>query len=440
MKSHVTFRVGFASVFLVTIQGCVGYNTTMFMTKSNAGLDFDGKPPTLEISIARKEAVISPSFEGGKTPPVMASFRPSTGTGSGFTSFFLGVGQTFAGGDAAMAMSMLYDKPTATDINAYNSSFGLTEAPAYRNQLRRLAGPGETRPLIFGTDTSLGLKAAWSGVGGAVPDTVKLGFNRKEFAWSALSATPAPGNGNGKDQAIPVNVKLPAFLATIDAKETIGTSNKVHVESLQYFATGDAATYLAMQKDVRAAMHARLDPNQKQFKSQFGAAAQNVLADTMFAVQTVLDRFAKGGDKTAIDLLDRLNHLEGLQLPSKIGNNENPEFSFDGGNPQNLLLSENEDGEQPLGTTLSDVQSYLSTLERSERALVSAKTARLSGKTINFAVPGGNAQAITDDIQRNLDAKSAQLTGRSDDLKKALASNRVLVAAYRYVDSMISPQ
>src|SRR5713101_5448404 len=85
-------------------QGCAGYNTTMFMTKSNVGLDFDAKPPTAEVNISRKEAVIAPAFEGGQTPPVLASFRPNAGTGGGFTSFFLGVNQTFAGGDAALAM------------------------------------------------------------------------------------------------------------------------------------------------------------------------------------------------------------------------------------------------------------------------------------------------------------------------------------------------
>jgi len=57
--------------------GCAGYNTTMFMTKSNAGLDIDMKPPTAEINISRKEAVIEPVFEKGQTPPVMASFKPN---------------------------------------------------------------------------------------------------------------------------------------------------------------------------------------------------------------------------------------------------------------------------------------------------------------------------------------------------------------------------
>src|SRR6185369_12851329 len=98
--------------------------------------------------------------------------------------------------------------------------------------------------------------AAWSGAGGQIPDTVKLGFNRKEFAWAPLTQTPLNTNVQGG----PVNIKMPAFLATIESSQRLDT-NGAKVEALQYFATGDAATYLAMQKDVRAAMHARLDPN-----------------------------------------------------------------------------------------------------------------------------------------------------------------------------------
>ena len=94
-------------VMPLSFTGCAGYNHTLFMTKSNVGLDFDSKPPTLEITVSRKEAVIAPTFEGGQTPPVMASFKPRAGAGSGFGNFFLGVDQTFTGGDAAVAMASL---------------------------------------------------------------------------------------------------------------------------------------------------------------------------------------------------------------------------------------------------------------------------------------------------------------------------------------------
>ena len=262
------------NLFLVTIPGvamltgCAGYNTTMFTTKSNAGLDLDLKPPTAEITVSRKEAVIEPSFEKGQTPPVMASFKPRIGWGNGFKNYFLGVDQTFAGGDAAKVMSVLYDSPTVhapnADDPAFDSTLDLTK-PASGSSiwgLRSLTTPataGDIRPLIFGTDTMLGLKVAWSGVGGSFPDTVKAGFNRKEFAWAPLTMTE-----DGK------SIKMPAFLATIQSRisggnptnQPAGTNNDQGggISSIQYFATGEAAKNLAYQHDVRDAMLGRLDP------------------------------------------------------------------------------------------------------------------------------------------------------------------------------------
>lgn len=240
------------------LTGCAGYNHTLFVTKSNAGLDFDAKPPTAEISIARKEAVIAPGFEAGQTPPVLASFKPRVGNGGGFANFFLGVDQTFAGGDAAVVMSRLYNSPeTPTNIAAFDSRLLLTQPPKYRNVFQRVPGAGETRPFIFGTDTMLGLKVAWSGVGGQFPDTVKAGFNRKEFAWAPVTLITEKTNASSPTN---YSAKMPSFLATIDSQNTAGL-DRAGIEALQYFATGDAATLLALQPEVRAAMIQRLDPN-----------------------------------------------------------------------------------------------------------------------------------------------------------------------------------
>ena len=57
--------------------GCVGYDTALMATKTNAGLDIDTTPPTLEASLARRELAITPSFENGKTTPLAASFKVS---------------------------------------------------------------------------------------------------------------------------------------------------------------------------------------------------------------------------------------------------------------------------------------------------------------------------------------------------------------------------
>ena len=251
------------------LSACAGHNHILFMTKSNVGLDFDSKPPTLEVTVSRKEVVIAPSFEGGQMPPVAASFKPKAGAGSGFGNFFLGVDQTFEGGDAAVAMASLYssDKtPAPASRTNYNSALTLTQPPRYTGFFRRVPGPGETRSFIFGTDTSLGLKAAWSGAGGQFPDTVRLGFNRKEFAWAPIFvASNPPANTNA---AATYSVKMPSFLATIQGKIDVGTSNG-GISALQYFAAGESATLLALQPAVREAMIKRLDPVAAELTPEF---------------------------------------------------------------------------------------------------------------------------------------------------------------------------
>ncbi len=250
----LTTTTAFAALF----SGCARTHI-LFMTKSNVGLDFDSKPPTLEITVSRKEVVVAPVFEGGQTPPVAASFKPRAG-GTGFANFFLGVDQTFEGGDAALAMASLYasnNAPSASSRTNYDSALKLTQPPRYTGSFRRVPGPGESRTFIFGTDTSLGLKAAWSGAGGQFPDTVRLGFNRKEFAWAPLFlATNPPAQ---TDASPSYSIKMPSFLATIESQIDLGNNNS-GIKALQYFAAGESATLLALQPEVRMAMIKRLDP------------------------------------------------------------------------------------------------------------------------------------------------------------------------------------
>ena len=285
--------------------GCAGRNHILFMTKSNVGLDFDAKPPTLEITASRKEAVIAPTFEGGQTPPVAASFKPRAGTGDGFANFFLGVDQTFTGGDAAVAMASLYatsTAPAAESRTNYDSTLKLTQPPRYSDIFRGVPRPGETRAFIFGTDTSFGLKAAWSGAGGQIPDTVRLGFNRKEFAWAPVMLTTNVGVTNATTTNLTTySVKAPSFLATIQSQ--IGLNNQGGgIQALQYFASGEAATLLALQPAVRLAMIERLDPKAAEAEPAF-AAAKRQIEDINKEIEPALTWLYDGADKPKPDRL-----------------------------------------------------------------------------------------------------------------------------------------
>ncbi|MFY4729844.1 hypothetical protein, partial [Nitrospira sp. BLG_2] len=61
--------LGLTGLF-VSLNGCgLGFNSLIFATKTNYGVDIDATPPAAEISIARHEGVIEPIFEDGKTLP-----------------------------------------------------------------------------------------------------------------------------------------------------------------------------------------------------------------------------------------------------------------------------------------------------------------------------------------------------------------------------------
>lgn len=292
------------------LTGCIGFNTALFMTKSNAGLDFDSKPPTAEINISRKEGVVEPAFEGGKTPPVLASFASKSGSAEGLGRFFFGVDQTFAGGDAAVTMAKLYDtngvpKDGHESKTNFDSGLSLSKVPKMNTQAgkgwlgwkKRLFGlpePGEVRPFFFGTDSQLGVKVGWNGVGGPYPDNLKIGFNRKEIAVASVTFNPIEVRDDSIHPFGTNIVRIPSFLATVDSNVKVGQN--VEVGWMQYFATGESASYLARQPGVRQAMHQRADPLGIE-KSKHAEAERN------------LDSLGKHGDDLASQVATEVKRL-----------------------------------------------------------------------------------------------------------------------------------
>lgn len=284
-KSSVLFT---CAIITMVVSGCgIGYNKTLFFTKTNVGVDFDSQPPTAEITIARREGVIAPTFEGGQTPPILASFHLEV---KGFAALFAGISTTFVGGDSAVAFAKLYDDDytpclqTRQEANEYDSSLELSELPGQSDPHRdkRLYEAGDVEPFLFGTDTSFGLKVAWSGMTAQVPDTVRLGFNRKEFALAPV--TVVPGNNGDK----PYKVKMPSFLATIDNSTRLKAVSDGGVSHLQYFATGKAADKLSLRYAVRKAMAKRLDPDEAK---EFGISLRGESRGVAIAVLSLI----KGG-------------------------------------------------------------------------------------------------------------------------------------------------
>src|SRR5439155_8161865 len=106
----------------------------------------------------------------------------------------------------------------------------------------------EVRPLFFGTDTIFGLKVAWDGTTSEIPDTVKLGFHRKEVAI-------APVNGR-MGCTVPVakdgfEVWMAPFLSWIDVNVNTGKPSDTKFGYAQGFATGIAANNWAAIPKVK---------------------------------------------------------------------------------------------------------------------------------------------------------------------------------------------
>lgn len=240
------------SFAIFILSGCVGIDSTAFYTKSNVGLEVTSTPPTVALDISRNEGVITPQFEGGKTLPALASFK------TGSDGLFSGdISSTFATGKAAITMARLYN--SAIEGEPFKSKLELNGAPhKSKTDNSNPLQTNEIRPVFFATKTSLGLNLSWSAMTASVPDSFTLGFNRKELAILPISYS----NDSEKHY-----VDQTSLLATLDfvydnlnVPPGSSESNKSKRKYLQYFATGDSASYLATHPEVRIAMINRLDP------------------------------------------------------------------------------------------------------------------------------------------------------------------------------------
>ncbi len=262
--------LGTVGLVLVLIQGCApGYNSVLFATRSNLGFDADTTPPNLEISISRLEGVLEPTFEGGQTLPVMASFSSRQ---NGVTDFFWGVNSTFATGEAAFTMTYLYDDDTPCKaICIPYERVTLEQEPALGCKAGYI-GPGNVKPVLFGTDTLLGIKVQWTGQTGQYPSAVNIGFKRKEATLAPIAVgknrITDPNNPNSYPKK-KYEADMSSMLATLQTDVSSATSGtSVGLKYLQYFATGSAANNLARQHAVRLAMLQSANPPQAEIAQE----------------------------------------------------------------------------------------------------------------------------------------------------------------------------
>ena len=328
-----------AGLAALLLSGCGGYNRLYLATKTNVGLDVDTQPPTAEVTIARRELGIQPTFRNTNPQdthnalPLLGSFSLQ---GNWFSPEITG---NFAGGDAAVKILSVREPLTPEDDEEgddkkvsdreedsgicirqrpeIDRSFWEVITGAKKNESGDYAG--DRRPFFFATDTTFGLKAAWSGTTGPYPDSVKLGYNRKEFA----SAPVYVNKGclvNGRVDESAYNVHSPSFLARIENKATLGSFFESGITHRQVFATGKAATLIAQRPGIRQLFYQHIEPDAAAYESAMPQLNRDLLKDIKAnyqnadaaGKQAILDkaielRLVKEGT-TAVKLLGELDN------------------------------------------------------------------------------------------------------------------------------------
>jgi len=247
MKQHLKNGIILGMGFFL-LSGCSGYDRILFITKTNVGLDIDDTPPTAEITIARRELAITPTYQHTtgdlKTLPLLGSFGLTGG------AFNPEISSVFSGGDAAVILVTKKEEVP----KKINSAVCLSQDPDARSPIKRLwhlitgtkkeEVTNRTRAFYFATDTAFGVKVGWNGTGGPYPTSLKLGYNRLELASPPILIT----KGCGAFEA-----KVPSFFASLDNKSNFltgpGDSGVTHV---QFFATGAVANAWVKRPKVKA--------------------------------------------------------------------------------------------------------------------------------------------------------------------------------------------
>ena len=107
--------------------------------------------------------------------------------------------------------------------------------------------------MFLSVDTTFGAKIAWSGATSTIPDSLLVGYNRKEIVLAPVAGSDKvdcelPGNKAEKGN---YGVWLPSFLAVLDTQLEVGSPADSRFSYSQVIATGQAATDLGQNAKLR---------------------------------------------------------------------------------------------------------------------------------------------------------------------------------------------
>jgi len=267
----------FAMILCIFLFGCsdLGKKNVFFVTKTSLGVDVDSKPPTIDIGYDRKEGTVAPVFENGQVLSQMAAFSTQQGL------INQAAGQSFATGNAAELMSKYLMSNAAlatTDIISIDEV----------NHTHKLTRKGDAQRYFFGTDTSFGLKVSLGVETGGIPDSLSLGYKRKEVAYVPLTEESKDSGG--------VEVSLPSLISTAGFENKV-TATDSNLLLRQFFATGAAANYLAAVPGIRKEVVPKMIPDTQKLvdftrQSDFTATNKQLRIEKILLAVDALDESA----------------------------------------------------------------------------------------------------------------------------------------------------
>lgn len=385
--------------------GCtIGKDSLLFVTDTALGVNFDAKPPTLDIAYGRSELVIGPTFEENRVLPVLSS----VGTTGG--SFGLSSNHSFATGDAAVVMANALTEPN----RSRPSDYGIIGIPA-GGIVRTKIKPDDRKRVFFGTKTVLGASVQWSTAN--VPDAIALGFKRKELAFIPLVEDESAGQDGTWD------VRLSSLIATADAGVRVGSKEDTGMRVGQLLATGEAATALATHAAVRRVLGPAIIPHYDEAVA-YAKALQSADARTrtfLVRAEVYEGLQAMAEDPTAIGWVSQ---LDGLPAPALF---DYDRYSLTGA-PPNLTLARTAKGAAVDTTGFQGLADYRAGLTAGIGVLT-----ELIAKRVNANMDAVTGSAGTEDQKlAKLDASLAELTKALAAFDKQWATNDVISGATLY--------
>jgi hypothetical protein len=275
--------------------GCgVGKKSVLFVTKTSFAVDVDTNPPTFDVGYGRYEGSIAPVVKEGAVLPLLSSISADAGISSAV--FGSGVTQNFGVGNAAIIMSQFIGSNENPADGSRETFDTITAKPA------SVVGTiDEGKRYFFGTKTTIGFSASFAPERSFAPDSISLGYKRKELAYVPIKQVTT-----GAGSSAVSRLHLPSLLATSGNSASAG-SNQAGFGVTQFYATGESANFLAAHPVIR-----------------------NSVISKIIGDQTIEEKFETARLK-AIDELDKIGvagELATLKAKNVIDNM--PEADLDG--------------------------------------------------------------------------------------------------------------